>query len=399
MKNITFKRLSDLSQCSSFKTENGCEEWFLAVRTKEGCDFAFAMKMLEEEYAFALLQNGLTDATMIFSRLFVSDFANQKERFGASPLLKRLKTGALSIIEEKPVGGGPVSLFAHHIRNPVFTAATSQPQSDPTAGDNEYARTSLYRGKNYSLLLTANYSNGEVFDAYRQTDLIFKNINATIERNGMKLLDNTIRTWIFVRDIDNHYQNMVRARREYFADHGLTDKTHYLASTGIEGGCQMPERLVSVDSLSIGGLKPEQIVRMEAPTHMSPTIIYGVTFERGLRVRFGDRSHLYISGTASINNKGDVMFLGDVVRQTRQTVLNLQALLAEQGAALSDLAYLICYVRNFHEWRQVQEVLGAEIGPEVPVIPVAAKVCRPSWLFELEGVALIPDRNEFAPFA
>lgn len=396
---MTFKRLSDLAQCSSFATENGCEEWFLAVRTKEGSNFAFAMKTLEEEYAFALLQNGLTDATMIFSRLFVSDFANQKERFGASPLLKRLKTGALSIIEEKPVGGGPLSLFSYHIRNAIFTAGASQCLYGPAAGNSEYARTSLYRGKSYSLLLTANYSNGEVFDAYRQTDLIFKNINATIERNGMKLLDNTIRTWIFVRDIDNHYRNMVRARREYFADHGLTDKTHYLASTGIEGGCHSPERLVSVDSLSIGGLKPKQIVRMEAPTHMSPTIVYGVTFERGLRVRFGDRSHLYISGTASINNKGDVMFLGDVARQTKQTIENLLALLAEQGATVSDLAYLICYVRNFHEWRQVREVLGAEIGENVPIIPVAAKVCRPTWLFELEGVAIIPDRNEFAPFA
>ena len=84
--------------------------------------------------------------------------------------------------------------------------------------------------------------------------------------------------------LDNHYQNMVRARREYFADHGLTDKTRYLASTGIEGGCHVPERLVTVDSFSIGGLKPGQIVRMEAPTPMSPTIVYGVTFERGRRI-------------------------------------------------------------------------------------------------------------------
>lgn len=157
-------------------------------------------------------------------------------------------------------------------------------------------------------MLTANYSNDAAFDAQLQTDLVFKSLNATIERNGMRLLDNTIRTWVYVGDVDNHYKTMVGARREYFTAQGLTDRTRYLASTGIEGGCQSPERIVSVDSLSIGGLRPEQIVRLEAPSHLSPTIVYGVTFERGLRVRFGDRSHLYISGTASIDSRGRSCF-------------------------------------------------------------------------------------------
>ena len=108
-------------------------------------------------------------------------------------------------------------------------------------------------------MLTANYSNDAAFDAQLQTDLVFKSLNATIERNGMRLLDNTIRTWVYVGDVDNHYKTMVGARREYFTAQGLTDRTRYLASTGIEGGCQSPERIVSVDSLSIGGLRPEQV--------------------------------------------------------------------------------------------------------------------------------------------
>lgn len=395
MKTVTFSQLSELTKYSSFSTKDGCEEYYLAIRSPEGATFASALEILEREYTYALSATGLNDSTAIFGRLFLSDYVNQNGQIENSRLLKKLRTGVLSIIEEKPVGGGPVSLFSHHIRNPELKAV---PSSVRQAGASDPGCTSLFQGENYSLLYTANYCNGEVFDAYRQTDVIFKNINAVIEKNGMKLLDNTIRTWIYVRDIDNHYTNMVRARREYFTDHGLTNDTRYLASTGIEGGGRLPEHLVTVDSLSISNLVPEQIVRMEAPSHMSPTILYGVTFERGLRVRFGDRSHLFISGTASIDNKGVVLHLSDAVGQAKRTVENLRALLNEQQAKFSDLTYLICYVRNFHEWHMIENVLLSEIGSEVPLIPVAAKVCRPTWLFELEGVAVIADSNNFAPF-
>lgn len=394
MKSVAFKQLGDYAKYSSFSTGDGSEEFFIAIRSQPGSTFAAALELIENQYKDALNQIGLSGSTTIFSKLFISDYVNQNGQIEHSSLTKLLRKGVLSIIEEKPLGSGPVSLLACHIRGGFLASAPAQKAGD----NNDNSCTSLFSGKNYSLLYTANYCNGEVFDAYRQTDVIFKNINAVIERNGMRLLNNTIRTWIYVRDIDNHYQNMVRARREYFTDHGLTNDTRYLASTGIEGGGRLPEHLVTVDSLSIGGLVPEQIIRMEAPTHMSPTIMYGVTFERGLRIRFGDRSHLYISGTASIDDKGVVLYLSDVVKQAERTVENLRALLKEQQASFSDLAYLLCYVRNFHEWGLIEKVLLAKIGSEVPIIPVAAKVCRPTWLFELEGVAVLADCTDFPPF-
>jgi len=203
---------------------------------------------------------------------------------------------------------------------------------------------------------------------------------------------------VYVRDLDNHYQDMVRARREYFAKRGLTDNSRYLASTGILGATYSPERIVSLDSLSIGGLAAGQVIRMEALSHLRATILYGVTFERGLRVRFGDRSHLYISGTASINRDGEVLHKGDAELQTRRAVENVRALLAAQSATLESMAYVIAYVRNAHDRQQVGRVLDEALGKKVPVVVTEAAVCRPTWLMELEGVAIIPDQTEFAPF-
>ena len=71
-------------------------------------------------------------------------------------------------------------------------------------------------------------------------------------KKRMNLRNNTVRTWIYVRDIDNNYKGMVVARREFFTRIGLTNQTRYIASTGIEGKSIKMQSLVSLDSLSIG---------------------------------------------------------------------------------------------------------------------------------------------------
>lgn len=382
---------------SSFTAGKGCEEFFLAIRTSAGQDGT--IDELGRAYAEALQRQNLSDETVVFSRLFVNDFVNQQKAIESSTLFTRLRHGGVSVIEQKPVFGGRLSLLSYHIRRPANLGAPVKHVADGASGRGRFGNDCIADLENYRLLFTANYANDGVSGSYGQTQGIFKALQETVDRHSMNLLDNTIRTWIFVRDIDNNYDGMVRARREYFTAHGLTDSTRYLASTGIEGSGAGVGDLVTVDSLSIGGLRQGQIIRIEAPSHLSPTILYKVTFERGLRVRFGDRSHLYISGTASINNKGEVVHVGDPVMQTRRTVENLRALLVGHGAGVQDMAYLLVYLRSFHDWDQVQAVLREEIGDAIPLLAFEARVCRPTWLFELEGVAIIPDKNEYPPFS
>jgi len=44
------------------------------------------------------------------------------------------------------------------------------------------------------------------------------------------------------------------------------------------------------------------------------------------------------------------------------------------------------------------EVLEKEIPPDVPFLCVVGAVCRPAWLVEMEGIAIIPDSNDFPAF-
>ena len=111
---------------------------------------------------------------------------------------------------------------------------------------------------------------------------------------------------------------MVKARNEVFVTQNLTDKTHFIASTGIAGRHANPNVFVQLDAYAVDGVEPDQIHYLYAPTHLNPTYEYGVSFERGTYVDYGDRRQVFISGTASINNKGEIMYPGDVCKQTER---------------------------------------------------------------------------------
>jgi len=39
-----------------------------------------------------------------------------------------------------------------------------------------------------------------------------------------------------------------------------------------------------------------------------------------------------------------------------------------------------------------------ELPPDIPVLMTVGPVCRPSWLVEFEGMAIIPDKTEYPVF-
>ena len=137
---------------------------------------------------------------------------------------------------------------------------------------------------------------------------------------------------------------------------------------------------------------------MEARELLNPTHEYGVTFERGTRIDFGDRSHLYISGTASIDKNGNILHVGDIKKQTKRTLKNIIALLKPHGARLKDMAYFIVYVRNITQTEEVIDILKKEKLDKVPIIFAEGAVCRPAWLVEIEGVAIIPNHSDWPDF-
>jgi enamine deaminase RidA (YjgF/YER057c/UK114 family) len=342
----------------------------------------------------------------VFRRCFLSDASNQIHDvmasalgFGGSPA----EAAAVSCVEQPPLYYRKIALLAYHVRG-VEPNEKSMLEI-PEAG--RYARTLALKRPGRTLLWTTQMtsrrkaSSGacsvqETRCALEQTRGLFSTYRDHLGSQGASLLDNALRTWVFVQNVDMHYAGMVEARRELFASEGLTPETHYIVATGIEGQNARPQSLITFDALAMLGLEREQITFIDALDHLNRTDEYGVTFERSARLDHADRSRIYLAGTASIDAEGQIVHAGDVLRQTDRTLENLSALLEAGGGSLDDVTEMIVYLRDPSDAQRVVAHLDAT-QPGLPFIIVQAAVCRPAWLVEMEGAAIVENRDSRWP--
>ena len=307
-------------------------------------------------------------AVAVFKRYFLSDAANQADDVVAADTSDCAK----SIIQQAPLDGTKLALWAY-LMSGVTTRLTDGGLYEVAHG----AFRHLWNGSAHNLAANSEY----------QTRLLFNEYVMQLAQEGCKLADNCIRTWLFVNDIDLNYGGVVRARNQVFFTQGLTHDTHFIASTGIGGRAQDPCVLTQMDNYAVAGLQTAQIHYLYASTHLNRTSDYGVSFERGTRVDYGDRCHVFISGTASIDNKGQIVHPKNVEQQTRRLWENVGALLREAECSYDDVAHMIVYLRDTADYQIVRQ-LYEERFPDKPIVIVHAPVCRSGWLVEMECMAV-----------
>lgn len=321
----------------------------------------------------------MKDAKPVFKRYFLSDATNQR------PLMGQDETCTVSYIQQPPLDGSKVTLWIYLQRGTEIIPIADK------------LRSTIVRHNGYEHIWTMGMTTGEG-SSYGQTEQLLVNYGKLLEDYEMTLEDNCIRTWFFVRDVDTQYKGLVVARWENFTLHGLTPETHYIASTGIGGNPANPQALIQLGCYALKGFKPEQQHYLYAPTHLNRTSEYGVTFERGTLLQFGDRNHAIISGTASINMKGEVEHVGDIENQTRRMWENVEKLLEEAGMTMNDAAQIIVYLRDGSDFETVRNMFQ-EKYPNIPTVFTLAPVCRPAWLIEMECVAIKANTdNRFGDF-
>lgn len=121
---------------------------------------------------------------------------------------------------------------------------------------------------------------------------------------------------------------------------------------------------------------------------------YGSAFSRGMRIDIGEVTILLISGTASIDEQGNTVFVGDLRKQTRRTFDNITALLASEGATWKDIVRTTCYLRDidrdYDEFNLERTAFYREQGlnPVPASTGIQAKLCRPNLLIEIEAIAM-----------
>jgi enamine deaminase RidA (YjgF/YER057c/UK114 family) len=118
------------------------------------------------------------------------------------------------------------------------------------------------------------------------------------------------------------------------------------------------------------------------------------SFSRGLRLEFGNVVLLLISGTASIDDKGETVHVGDFRLQMRRTLQNITGLLKAEGANWKDIVRTTCYLRDidrdYAAFNEERTAFYKEQGldPLPASTGIEAKLCRPDLLVEIEAIAM-----------
>ena len=126
---------------------------------------------------------------------------------------------------------------------------------------------------------------------------------------------------------------------------------------------------------------------------------YGSAFSRGIRLDLNGIIVLLISGTASIDEKGDTVHGGDLRAQTRRTFDNITALLAAEGATWHDIVRTSCYMRDIERDYKAFNEERADFYREQKLDPLPAStgiqaiLCRPDLLIEIEAIAMFRQKT------
>jgi enamine deaminase RidA (YjgF/YER057c/UK114 family) len=374
----------------SFRGANGDTEHYISITAPEDLLFEEQISYLQQQYSEAQKELGLAPGTAVFRRIFLSDAINQAAAIHQSALAAGSPGSpvAVSIVEQSPLPAAKAALLAYHIESSL-----------PLARKRLSPKHIMIEKKGFRYLWSTQLCAGARAATSPEevhTRGIFNDLIDVLARQGGNLADHCVRTWLYMKDVDVFYRGMVNSRRDLFRQHGLTEDTHYIASTGIAGNCEHQFDLVSMDAYSILGLKPEQIFYLNDFDKLCATKDYNVTFERGTRIAYADRAHYFISGTASIDRFGNTIHLGDVMRQLDLALENIDALLRSGGASLADMMYFIVYLRDPADFTRVNSELRRRF-PDRPMTLVRGAVCRPEWLIELEGVAVAPHDTKNLP--
>ena len=207
------------------------------------------------------------------------------------------------------------------------------------------------------------------------------------------------RFWNYIADINTHsfglerYHQFNLGRQDAFLAHGRDVVGNVPAACAL-GSAQGPLTIAflagRVAPLNIEN--PRQISAYQYPQQYGPR---SPTFSRASLVQLGQNEVLFVSGTASIVGHA-TLHPANVVAQTRETMANVEAVLAEAnrlvGQSKFDLASLHykIYVRHPADLSLIRAELERIVGTALHAIYLQADVCRQDLLLEIEATAVHP---------
>jgi enamine deaminase RidA (YjgF/YER057c/UK114 family) len=220
----------------------------------------------------------------------------------------------------------------------------------------------------------------------------YRDIFELLERTGHRHL---VRVWNYLPEInrdvdgDERYRHFNTARQSAFRGAGRPTEVTVPAACalGSPPGSPICIYFIAAREAPMMIENPRQTSAYRYPPKFGS---HSPSFSRACMLRGSAGTSLFVSGTASIVGH-ETIHPGDVSAQTRETLANLRALLAEANRVAREPRYsldalkLKVYVRRPRDLDAIQSVLAASVRPSAPILYLQADVCRKDLLVEIEA--------------
>ena len=148
--------------------------------------------------------------------------------------------------------------------------------------------------------------------------------------------------------------------------------------------------------------KPVSKKAISAPRALNEAYDYDrpSSFSRGLRLDIKGVTILLISGTASVDDAGRSVNIGDFRAQTWRAYQNITALLEAEGATWKDIVRTTCYLRDIERDYEAFNEIRTEFFKQQGLNPLPAStgiqaiLCRPDLLIEMEAMVIFESDRE-----
>ncbi len=225
------------------------------------------------------------------------------------------------------------------------------------------------------------------------TDLAYREMYAALGAAGNPPL---VRVWNYIPDINldshglEHYRQFNKARHEASLACGRAVTGNVPAASALGAAAGSPLTLYFLASRHAPAFieNPRQVSAYRYPAQYGPR---SPAFSRATVLGEGAEATLFVSGTASIVGHR-TLHAGDPAAQTRETLVNIQALIdeasrrARAGALrLESMAYKI-YVRDPKDLPLIRAELESALGAGAALLYLKADICRRDLAVEIEAV-------------
>jgi chorismate lyase / 3-hydroxybenzoate synthase len=232
---------------------------------------------------------------------------------------------------------------------------------------------------------------------HEATTQAYREICATLDAQACPHL---LRVWNYLPDInrDSHgterYRQFNTARQHALRACGraLSGNVPAASALGAAGTSPLVVYFLAGRSAPAFVENPRQVSAYHYPRQYGR---HSPVFSRAALLRQPGSLTLFISGTSSIVGHRS-LHAGDTGAQTRETLVNIEALLAQanrlaRGAHFS-LEALACkvYVRHPADLPVIQRELGHAFGSGARLLYLQAEICRRDLLVEIEATAMSP---------